>query len=242
MSVRPLSGEFPLHYIWALLASPVAQFYAYCFMLKRNIHKGILGAMPIPNSCEREVLRISRKAKEYLDAARSRRTLFEQRGVQPSHLNALLQSLDSEILRLYDLPAHAERLLLDQFAGEQRSGVPVGFTQYYPTDFQADVPLYAYLSESFQRALRSEPPELTDGQERRYDELVARLDSGSLTYVEAEELHWFQAEVDGRDYALQSAQRRGARESRASRRSVDAQLKRLDDRLASAMLREPRNS
>jgi hypothetical protein len=242
ISVRPLSAESPLQYIWALLGSPVAQFYAYCFMLKRNIHTGILGAMPIPDSGETDVLRISRKATEYLDAARRRRTLFEQRGVQPSHLSALLQSLDAEILRLYDLPAHAERFLLDQFAGEQRSGVPVSFSQYYPTDFKADVLLYAYLSEPFQRALRGEPPELTDEQERRYDELVARSDAATLSPAEADELHRLQADVDGRDYALQMAQETGPGESPERRRSADAQLKRLDDRLASAMLREPRNS
>jgi len=241
ISVRPLSAELPLEYIWALCASPVAQFYAYCFMLKRNIHTGILGAMPIPDSSEGDVLRISKKAKEYLNAAARQRTLFEQRGVSPSRLDALLRSLDADILRLYDLPAHAERLMLDQFTGQRRPGIPAPFASYYPTDFKADVPLYAYLSEPFQRALRAEAPELTDEQDQRYDELVARSDAGTLTHVEADELHRLQAEVDGRDYALQMAQGTRPRESPERRRSADAQLKRLDDRLASAMLRESRN-
>lgn len=241
ISVRPRSPELPLEYIWALLASPVAQFYAYCFMLKRNIHTGILGAMPIPASSERDVVRISKKAKEYLNAAGRRKTLFEQGGVGPSRLYAVLRSLDADILRLYDLPAHAERLMLDQFTGQRRPGIPAPFASYYPANFEADVSLYAYLSDAFQRALRDESPELEDEQEQRYGDLVVRSDAGGLTAAEAEELHRLQAEIDGRDYALQMARETRPQEPPERRRSADARLKRLDDRLASAMLRESRN-
>ncbi len=242
ISLRPLNAHFPLEYLWALCASPIAQFYAFCFMLKRNIHTGILGAMPVPNSSKRDIQRISKKAKEYLGTAAKLKTLFAQDGVSRTSLNALLQSLDAEVLRLYDLPARAERILLDQFAGEQRPGIPIAFESYYPPGFKADVPLYAYLSEAFQRALRGESPELTEEREDRYDELAAKCDAGELTSAGADELHRLQAEVDGRDYALQMLRETVSRESVERHRSADAELKRLDDRLASATLREARNS
>lgn len=240
ISVRPLDVQLPLEYLWALCASPLAQFYAYSFMLKRNIHTGTLAAMPVPDVDERDILRITEKAKDYLEAAGRLKTLFEQGGLSQSGLDVTLRTLDAEVLRLYDLPAHAERLMLDQFAGEQRPGVPVLFTSYYPSDLKADVPLYAYLSDAFQRALRGEPPALTTEQERRYDELAAAADAGRLSAEEADELHWLQAEVDGRDYALQMHQGNGAHVSADGHRSVEANLKQLGERLASAVLREVR--
>jgi hypothetical protein len=238
ISVRPLDRHLPLEYLWALCASPMAQFYAYCFTLKRNIHTGILGGMPVPRAGERAVLRIAKAAKDYLRTANRRRTVLEQSGSSESSLAGLLRHLDAEILRLYALPAHAERLLLDQFAGEQRPGVPVRFTSYYPQDFTADVPLYAYLSAPFQRALRGESPELTAEQDERYDELVSKADVGGLTDEEVEELHRLQADVDGRDFAAQMTQEPWTREAAARHRAAEANLKRMGDRLASAMLRE----
>ncbi len=242
ISVRPVDQQLPLEYLWALCVSPIAQFYAYCFTLKRNIHTGILGSMPIPRAGDRDVMRISRKAKEYLHAASGRRTVLEQCGPSESSLATLLRELDAEILRLYDLPAHAERILLDQFAGEQRPGVPVKFASYYPQDFTADVPLYAYLSATFQRTLRGESPELTPEQDQRYDELVGRSDAGSLIDDEAEELHRLQADVDGRDFARQMTQEPWSREAAKRHRATEANLKRMGDRLVSATLREKQDS
>lgn len=242
ISVRPLDRHLPLEYLWALCASPLAQFYAYCFTLKRNIHTGVLGSMPIPRAGDRDVVRISRMAKDYLRTASRRRTVLEQSGSSESSLLRLLRQLDAEILRLYALPAHAERLLLDQFAGEQRPGVPVEFTSYYPRDFTVDVPLYAYLSEPFQRALRGESPELTAEQDERYDQLASRADVGNLTDEEAEELHRLQADIDGRDFAAQVTPEPWTREAAARHRAAEANLKRMGDRLASAMLREKHGS
>jgi hypothetical protein len=211
-------------------------------MLKRNIHTGILGNMPVPDIGEADVSRISKKAREYLQAADRQRTLFDQAGFNPSRLRALLLSLDSAVLRLYDLPAGAERTLLDQFKGEQRPGIPFPFTSYYPAEFKAEVPLYAYLSETFQRFLRGESPGLTADQEQRHDELVAKSGAGRLTSVETEELHRLQAEVDGYDYALQATHGTASPGSAKSHRLADAKLKGLDDRLASETLREARGS
>ena len=49
-------------------------------------------------------------------------------------LRRLLIFVDAELLRLYNLPARAERLLLDSFARYIRKGIPFEFKQYYPPD------------------------------------------------------------------------------------------------------------
>jgi hypothetical protein len=237
ISVRPLDAQLPLEYLWALCVSPLAQFYAYCYMLKRNVHTGLFGNMPIPRFNLRNVSRISDAATKYMAAAREPRTLLQQDGASQADIVELLRRLDAEILRQYDLPAHAERWMLDQFAGEPRPGIPVPFTSYYPENFKADVPLYVYLSRTFQQALRGKSPELTSRQEERYDALVAKSDTGSLMDAEANEFHRLQAEVDGRDYASQMDGKTNSREAIDRHRSADAKLKQLDDRLVSASLR-----
>jgi hypothetical protein len=78
-------------------------------------------------------------------------------------------------------------------------------------------------------------------QEQRYDALVAKSDAGQLANPEKEELHRLQAEVDGRDYALQVAHG-GTRQPARNSRSIAAKVKRLDDSLASTMLKEARGS
>ena len=242
ISVRPLDSQLPLEYLWALCASPLAQFYCYSFLLKRNIHTGMLGSMPIPKSDTRGILRITNIAKKYIEAAKKPRTLMEQDGTSPSKILQLLREMDAEILRLYDLPAHAERLMLDQFAKERRPGIPVTFTSYYPDDFKADVPLYVFLSKTFQEVLRGKTPELTSRQEERYDRLTEKMEAGSLTDKEAEDLHQLQAEVDGRDYALQMLSSGKPKKPTSNWFSIDSKLKNLADRLASESLRRARKS
>jgi len=242
VSVRPRDESCPLEFLWALCNSPVAQFYIYTHTLKREVRVSSLRRLPVIPLAHHSVELITHLARRYLDmACQGPRDMFHKHGYSDRDLAECLRSLDAEILRAYDLPAHAERLLLDQFADEQRPGLPVSFTRYYPVDFTADVPLYAFLSEPFQRALRGESPDLSDEQERRYDDLVARSDAGTLTRAEADELHRLQGEVDGRDYALQLARETRPPLSPERRPSADAQLKRLDDRLASVLLRESRN-
>ncbi len=43
--------------------------------------------------------------------------------------------VDAEVLKLYDLPAHLERQLLDMFTGVERRGVPFHQTEYFPAHF-----------------------------------------------------------------------------------------------------------
>ncbi len=232
--VRPLSSAIPLELLWALCCSPLANLFVYSQLLKRHIRVGPFRRLPIPVVDETSCRVIVQVVKDYMALARrGPRTMYDKDGYTDSALRKSLLRLDAEVLRLYALPAHAERFLLDQFAGEKRPGVPVTFDRYYPDGFTDEVPLYAYLSRSYQRHLRGDSPLLTDDDECRYDLLVAKRDSGKLSLKEARDLHDLQAEVDGRDYAVSKhVPRVGA----AKTESADAVLRSLNDRLASLQL------
>jgi hypothetical protein len=232
--VRPFSLSTPLEYLWATCNSPLANLFVYAEMLKRHVRVSLFRMLPIPEFDDLSCRFVVEAAKEYLARAqRGPKSMFDKGGYTDEALRNRLLRLDAEVLRLYDLPAEAERFLLDQFAGEKRPGVPCCFDRYFPEGFTDPVPLYAFLSHSFQRHLRGESPLLTDDQERRYDLLVARQESSRLSLREARELHELQAEVDGRDYAASKPPTRGSTGNAAS---DAAALRSLNDRLASLQI------
>ena len=167
---------------------------------------------------QKDIRRVTLAAVNYLEAANCFDKSNDGAGAQPlplfdglssetvdEHtLHLLLKRLDAEVLRLYDLPARAEKKLLDLFAKRERPGVPGSFKGYYPRRFTQSIPLYAYLSDSYQAALHGAslglPPEILD----RFDKLVDKQLAGELSGQEGEELHRLQAEVDGRDYAARA--------------------------------------
>ena len=203
LSVRPKDDHktTPLIYFWSLLVSPIANLYAKTHLLKRNIVPRVLKRMPVPSASQLQIKLVCDAAERYCElAATDERTMFNAEGYTEKRLTDALLNLDAEVLRLYQLPVASERLLLDQFRGETRPGIPIPFREHYPPDTPL-VPLYAYRSRAFQRHLRGESPEPSEIELARYDDLTTKADSGALTTQEAERLYRLQAEVDGRDYA-----------------------------------------
>ncbi len=232
--VRPLSSATPLELLWAICCSPLANFYVYAQMLKREVRVGTFRMLPVPVFDETSCRIVVQAVKDYIALAqRGPKSMFDKGGYTDAALRESLLRLDAEVLRLYDLPAHAERFLLDQFAGEKRPGVPVTFDRHYPDGLTDAVPLYAFLSESFQRHLRGKSPLLTDDQEHRHDLLVAKRGSSNLSSKEARELHDLQAEVDGRDFA---ASKSIPHSDAGKSGPTDAVLRSLNDRLASLQI------
>ncbi|MEX1228965.1 MAG: N-6 DNA methylase [Planctomycetaceae bacterium] len=238
LSVRPI-GSTDLVFLWALLLSPLANLFANTHLLKRDVTKGIIETFPIPPADEISRNRVCSIASQYIDlASRNARSLINPGGYGESELLRLLTSLDAEVLRLYQLPAKSERFVLEQFRGAQRPGVPIRFTEYYPPS-TPDVPLYAYLSKSYQRWLRGGSPELSDADLAAYDTLVGKVESGKLTKREANRLHNLQTEVDGRDYAVMNQIPNQTIESGSD--DFDQRLRELSDRTASAVIKRSRN-
>lgn len=202
LSVRSRE-DLPDLFVWALLMSPLANLFVYTHTLKRNIIPRILRRLPVPPVADSDIERVVALADRYLSRARGGKCdMFNSDGFTDKELTNLLLALDAEVLRLYALPARSERLLLEQFRGEQRPGIPVPFTEYYPAD-TPDVPLYAYRADSYQRSLAGRSAELPKKDIARYESLLAKAEIGKLTNRETDRLHDLQAEVDGRDYAIQ---------------------------------------
>ena len=235
LCIRPTASAITLNYLWALVISPVASLYTWAHLLKRDIHPGPFSQFPVPPSKKRDIARISSLVDEYHSTAcNGIKSMFNPNGYTEKQLRDALVAIDSEVLRLYSLPAKAERLLLDQFRGEQRPGIPTKFKEYYPLETPV-IPLYAYRSESYQRWLKGGSPELSDRDVARYEALVEKSEEGRLTERETERLHKLQAEMDGRDYAM-----RGNCQSADSDAETfdefDQRLRELSDRAASASL------
>lgn len=237
LSIRPQCG-LPLPYIWALLTSPLANLFVFTNTLKRNIVPRILRRFPIPIATETDVQRVVSRARSYFDLARvGPRDMFNPDGFDRSEVTSELWSLDAEVMRLYGLPAKAERLLLEQFRGEERPGIPVPFTEYYPAD-TPDVPFYVYLSKAYQRAMAGESPELSAQDLIQYVALCEKADSKKMTSWDANRLHELQAEVDGRDYWKKYAGKRSSPlVDSAYPNEFEQRLKALSDRAATASIK-----
>jgi hypothetical protein len=238
LSVRPHRDDMPLEYLWAILNCPLANSFIHSRSLKRHNLPRTVGKLPFPIPTDIDVMRVVFKVQKYIARAKhGHRDMYNQNGYTSGELVSLLLAIDVEVLRLYGLPAKAERLLLEQFRGEQRPGIPVQFTEYYPAN-TPDVPLYAYRSSLYQRALAGGSPELSAQDLARYEALCEKDDNGTLTSREAGRLHELQAEVDGRDYWMRYSGKRSEpiAESRVSD-GFDLRLRELSDRAATASIK-----
>ena len=151
LAFRPKRGGPSLRALWAILNSPVANAYAYCFSGKRETLVKEWRALPLPNVTLEHALSIEGAAAAYLAAMEANQTSFMQTDSKDTASRALL-ALDAEILKLYDLPPRLERQLLDLFKGVERKGVGCDFRGYYPSEFRPCIPLHEYISEGYQRS------------------------------------------------------------------------------------------
>ena len=148
--IRLKDPSIPLHYIWSVLNSPVANAYIASHASTRDLPKRHVLQLPLPIASKEQMEQIADVACEYLRAVSrtNAASWWSHEGVDPA---ASLLRLDAEVLRLYDVPPLLERELLDYFRGERRKGVPFVFPNYYPVDFLPCVPLHEYLSTEYAR-------------------------------------------------------------------------------------------
>ncbi len=237
--VRPLEPETKLEFIWALLMSPVANLFVYTHLLKRNIKTGTLNSLPIPHSTQIDRDRVADTVDSYFsEVKKGEKSIFNQGGFTESSIRSRLLDVDAAVLRLYGLPAKSERLLLEQFRGVSRPGVPAPFKEYYSASI-LPVPLHAYLSNAFQRHLKGESPELSDKEVAQFEDLTAKADAGSLTRRETERLYNLQAEVDGRDYASNNIEQIPVA-SPSTEQDFDERLRKLSERAANLNVEQSR--
>ena len=132
--IRPRNDRWSIEALWGLCNSPFANAYSYALSTKRDILVGVMRDMPIPDIASVDVTPLLDAVNAYLKVVPS-----QEAGSIPSNISDKLKALhwriDAEALRLYGLPPHLERQLLDLFSGVERRGVPFEQEEYFPQGF-----------------------------------------------------------------------------------------------------------
>jgi hypothetical protein len=145
------NAELPLEVVAAVLNGPLANAFASTRELNRDVYVETLREIPIPEFEQAQQQIISSLVQKYCEA----RTwwLAGQLEKSESHerCSELLNAIDAEVLKAYDLSPRVERELLDWFRGHVRPG-PVEFTEYFPSTFKPYIPWHIYTSAGFKLA------------------------------------------------------------------------------------------
>lgn len=132
--IRPRDERWSIQALWGICNSPFANAYSYAFSTKRDILVGVMRDMPTPDIDSVDVTPLLEAVNAYLKAVPNQ----EYDSVSPNTLDKLKTlhwRIDAEVLRLYGLPPHLERQLLDLFSGVKRRGVPFEQEEYFPQGF-----------------------------------------------------------------------------------------------------------
>lgn len=185
--VRPLNQSWTIEMLWALCNSPFANAYSYTFSGKRDVLASLMRDMPMPDIGSHDVTPLNDEVKAYFQAVRSREASLLNAS-NDSELRELHWRIDAEVLRLYGLPVHLERQLLDLFSGVERRGVPFHQTGFFPEGFSEPLSL---------RELLAITADWDQCNERR-TRLIVKKVKGTASSVEQSELDDLQRLADAR--------------------------------------------
>ncbi|HUW82384.1 MAG TPA: N-6 DNA methylase [Phycisphaerae bacterium] len=177
LTFRPKPEGPSLRVLWAVLNSPVANAYAYCFSGKRETLVKEWRDFPLLTVTSERAQAIEGAASTYLSAAEAAAHAALVSPELEQRIQHALLALDAEVLRLYDLPPRLERRLLDLFQGVERKGVGCAFSGYYPSGFSSYLPLHFVISDRFQRAAADRTAERFKPGESDYVRTVLRVAS-----------------------------------------------------------------
>ena len=160
----------------ALLNSPVVSAFVASREGKRDVRKVTLEDCPVPALPPPAIIELEGLADEYAAAMNEQpeaRLALWGGGSWEERAKRILLQMDALVLKGYGLPPWLERKILDFFRGERRP-VPFEFGDYFSTDFAPNIPLWRYISPSFQASrpqiISPYLPELRD------EELTAALE------------------------------------------------------------------
>lgn len=208
---RPANAAISTRVLWALCNSPVANAFVYAYCSKREILSGTLGQMPVFPLDQGSFEPLEAAVRAYFQAAKGVRPQRKKsRGTKPGadmqlslldeqgddaaqearyeQLKILHWRIDAEVLRLYGLPAWAERKILNLFTGMRRRGVPFHQETYFPRGFSALDRLSDLL------AITADWPQTNE----RRCELIAKKIKKTLTEGEIREFDYLDGLADAR--------------------------------------------
>jgi hypothetical protein len=160
----------------ALLNSPICSAFIASHEGSRAIRKSTLLRLPLPALAANDVVMLEGLVDDYVAAMSEQpeaRLPLWGGGSWEERARRILLQMDALILKGYGLPPWLERKVLDFFRGERRP-LPFEFGDYFPADFAPNIPLWRYISPSFQASrpqiISPHLPELRD------EELTAALE------------------------------------------------------------------
>ena len=142
--------DVPMEVVAAIMNGPVANAFLYDHRTSRHNQLGTVRKIPIPPLGALDSRRIVSLVRRYIAERRNSSSRPAGR-MGGSRLIQLVNELDVELLRAYDLPPREERSLLDLFGGVSRPGVEE-FSGYFPSTFRPAIPWAEYISDDFRKA------------------------------------------------------------------------------------------
>jgi hypothetical protein len=136
----------------AVMNSTVFSAFAASREGVRHVRKITLDNCPLPNMSPNDIVAIETLADNYVavinEPPESRFELWGG-GTWEERAKRILLQMDALVLKGYGLPPWLERRLLDFFRGQRRP-VPFEFGDYFAAEFAPNIPLWRYISPSFQ--------------------------------------------------------------------------------------------
>jgi hypothetical protein len=142
VAMRPRgTSHVTLMALWAILNSPVANAYAYCYSTKwQTIPKEWL-AFPLPLQDRDGIEEIHAAAEAYLEAA-DPTARGKYRLIDEGQVYARLLEMDATVLKAYSLPPDLEQQLLSIFDDIERPGVGCKFKSYPKVSGAVNMPFH----------------------------------------------------------------------------------------------------
>jgi len=150
--IRPENTEWSLEAIWALLNSPFANAFAFCYCMERHNLESIIRGVPLPKCNSSDLQTLKGMVLDYF--ALYQDGFFQSEAIDKEG-EKRMSAINAEVMRLYDLPPKLEREVLDLFNGYKRKGIYFKFDRYFPEGFESWIPLHEYFSEEYQRSTPS---------------------------------------------------------------------------------------
>jgi len=182
--VRPKEPRVSALFLWAILNSPIANAFVTRDTMQRDNPESMLGMIPLPAFNARDIEDVLAAAEAYrslfpghsappkgkLKRKPDQRLLFEASlrvpmGATDIQIRDALLAMDAAVLKLYHLPVHLERQLLDYFRGHERSGVGCEFGNYFPDGSESFVPLHEYISSAYRQSTIDQMAEYMEPRE-----------------------------------------------------------------------------
>jgi len=149
-----LKHNISIEVVAALINSPLANFAVYINEGKRRNRISTIERIPIPSLDRIDSKKTGKLVNEYQRIRARYKAESPQELIESECIDRLL-TIDSLVLKAYDLPPRLERKLLDFFNGYPRP-VPFPFPDYFPSEFKPCIPLHQYLEMDMKEASAKE--------------------------------------------------------------------------------------